>query len=158
MQRWRFALAFGLSFLPGAGMAQDRGQAAVVTTIRAFTEAVNRGDFPGAIAHFTSDPVITEDLAPYRFSEAQRWHELDQRNRRERRGSWNRRDRRMELSNATRVDVAADRAYAIVPGKLIFTTKDARHQSADGALTFVLERSWEGWKISTLTWTGLPPR
>ena len=38
---------------------------AVAAAVRTMVDAVNSGDFAGAIAAFTEAPVIIEDLAPY---------------------------------------------------------------------------------------------
>ena len=48
--------------------AQDIRSAAVMKSIQAFTDSVEHGDMTAAMAHFTANPSIVEDLAPYRFA------------------------------------------------------------------------------------------
>jgi ketosteroid isomerase-like protein len=126
---------------------------AVAASLVQFTEAMNRGDVPAALAHFAANPTITEDLAPYRFSgpeagatwvsamgangEAHGVTAID-----------------MALSPATRVEVSGDLAYAVVPGLLTWTMKDGSKQRSAGTLTFALQRTSGAWLIHTATWTG----
>jgi ketosteroid isomerase-like protein len=125
----------------------------IMSSIQAFTNEVNRGDTPAAVAHFTANPSITEDGAPFHWTgagageawiasmnataDANRMTAID-----------------MQLSPATRVEVAGGRAYVIVPGVLTYEMKDGHRKISAGQLTFALQRVGADWKIETLTWTG----
>jgi len=63
----------------------------------------------------------------------------------------------MRVAQVTRVDVAADHAYAVAPGRLSLTYKDGHVERAEGQLAFTLTRTPGGWKIDTQTWTGPTP-
>ncbi len=157
MKRWFAPMALGTVLIAGVALAQDQGQAAVLASVQAFTDAVNREDIPAALSHFTANPSIIEDLAPYRFAGPEagaNWIKAMGDNA-EAHGVTG---IEMKLSPATRVDVSADRAYAIVPGLLTFTMKAGRRQTAAGTLTFALQRSDAGWKIDAFTWTGMSPK
>ena len=152
-----FALAVCVA---GQALAQAPSAAASVeamATIIRFTDAVNRGDTPGALGHFGQSPTIVEDLAPYRWRGAGAG------------GAWmaamgaNAQAKgmtviNMRLGKASRIEVDGDGAYAVVPGVLTYTFKDGHAEHADGVLTFALQRAEGAWKIVALTWTGPPAK
>lgn len=144
--------------LAGTGVcARDSGSAAVMTSIRAFTDSVNHGDMAAALGYFTANPSIIEDLAPYRFTGPQAgtsW--INAMGANAQAHGFTGID--MKLSSATRIEVTADRAYAIVPGVLTFTMKDGGTKRAAGTLTFALQQVDRAWKIDAMTWTGVPPK
>jgi len=133
-------------------MAQPDRINEVADTIAEFVDAVNRGDRPNALAHFTGDATIVEDLAPFR------WHGPNA-------GAewmlamWENAQRSgvsvivMEISPPMRIEVEADFAYAVVPGLLTYQGNEATLRS-DGFLTFSLIASDGRWLISALVWTG----
>jgi ketosteroid isomerase-like protein len=147
-----------LSLIAAAATAQPaHAPGDVMSTITRMTTAVNHGEMPTAFAAFTANPTITDDLAPYRWQGAgapQAWITAMGANAQARGIA----GIDMQLSAATRVEVADDRAYALVPGRLTFTMKDGRKERADGLLTFTLQRSAAEWKIDTLAWSGPPAK
>jgi ketosteroid isomerase-like protein len=125
----------------------------VTATINRMTDAVNRGDMPTAFAAFTAAPMIVEDLAPYRWQgpgTPQAWIEGMGANAQ----AHGITTINMKLSPPTRVEIAADHAYAIVPGRLSYVLKDGHSEHADGLITVLLLQSGADWKIDTLIWSG----
>lgn len=147
-------LAAFLSLLcAGAAAAAPADATGVMATISQMTDAVNHGQMTTAYAAFTESPSIVEDGAPYRWQGAgapQRWIESMGANAQ----AHGMRGIDMRLSPATRIEVAGDRAYAIVPGRLSYTMQDGHEEHADGALTFTLQRSAADWKIESMVWSG----
>jgi ketosteroid isomerase-like protein len=130
-------------------------QQAVVRAITDMVDSINRGDFAAAIAAFSDAPAIVEDIAPFRWKGAgapSAWLSAMGANAA-------RLDVRaviMELGQPTRVEIDADAAYALFPGRLKLA-KDGGDLIADGILTFALERAGERWLIDGLVWSGPEP-
>jgi ketosteroid isomerase-like protein len=124
-----------------------------MATITRMTDAVNRGDMPTAFAAFTPAPMIVEDLAPYRWQgpgTPQAWVEGMAANAQAHGIS----TINMKLAPPTRIDVAGDHAYAVVPGRLSYVLKDGHAEHADGLITVLLLQTAGDWKIDTLIWSG----
>lgn len=138
-----------------AAPAETRADAAdAVATIARFTAAVNAGDQQAAIAHFTADASITEDVPPYRWHGPEagaRWL-LAMWENGQRAGLAN---IAMTLGAPTRVEVSGDHAYVVVPGALTFDM-GGQPQRDDGTLTFALQKSGDAWLIGSLAWAGGP--
>ena len=135
--------------------AETRADAAdAVATIARFTAAVNAGDQQAAIAHFTADASITEDIPPYRWQgpEAGAQWLLAMWENGQRAGLAN---IAMTLGAPTRVEVTGDHAYVVVPGALTFDM-GGQPRRDDGTLTFALQKSGEAWLIGSLAWAGGP--
>lgn len=131
------------------------GKNAVITAIRELVNAVNGGDFDTAVAAFTDAPVIIEDIAPYiwRGKDApSAWLSAMGANA----ARLNVQSVSMTLDQPTRVDVAEEAAYAVVPGQLELTAEKA-NLVAKGMLTFTLQSTGGRWLIDSLVWSGPEP-
>jgi len=140
---------------PPPAPAQSQAEAAdVVATITRFTAAVNAGDQQTAIAHFTADASITEDVPPYRWQgpEAGAQWLLAMWENGQRAGLA---DIAMTPGAPTRVEVSGDHAYVVIPGALTFEMGGQPHRD-DGTLTFALQKSGDAWLIGSLAWAGGP--
>ena len=150
----RAILIVALSLTAGAAGAQVMaGSGPVMATISRMTDAVNKGEMPTAFAAFTASPSIVEDGPPFRWQgpgAPQAWIEAMGANAQ----VHDMTAIDMKLSAPTRVEIAGDEAYAIVPGRLSYTMKDGHSEHADGLLTFTLQRADGAWKIDTLAWSG----
>jgi len=152
----RIFAGLGLAALISAGAVTAHAAdaaAGVMATINRMTDAVNRGDMPVAYAAFIDRPSIVEDGAPYRWQgegAPKAWIESMGANAQahEMKGI------DMHLSPPMRIEVAGDRAYAVVPGRLSYTMKDGHAEHADGALTFTLQGAAGAWKIESMVWSG----
>lgn len=124
-------------------------------TLRAFVEAVNRGDRKGALGRLAPDVTIIEDLPPYRWQgpgAGAEWM-LAMWENGQRTGLT---DVALELGAARRIEVERNHAYAVVPGRLSLGGHGGSLR-ADGLLTFSLRKSGEDWLIGAFAWTGPPP-
>ena len=123
----------------------------ISAAIAAMVDAVNKGEFAVASAHFASEVVIVEDLAPFRWEgpdAVSQWlaamganaakHDLHAIT--------------MTLARTVRMMVEDDRAYAVCLGELEYTRASGK-LTALGHLTFTLARRG-GWLIETLVWSG----
>jgi ketosteroid isomerase-like protein len=131
----------------------DASEAASV--IDALVMAVNSGDFATALTSFTEAPVIIEDLPPYRWSGSSapsEWLNAMGTNA----ASLGVTSVVMETQEPSRVELQGDRAYIIVPGHLRLET-GGPPLTADGMLTFTLEKAESRWLIDTLVWSGPRP-
>jgi hypothetical protein len=127
----------------------------VTEAITAMVDAVNRGEFGRAAAAFTAEPIIVEDIAPFR------WHGPNAPS------AWlaamgDNASRLgvqsivMDLGSAVNIVTSDNAAYAAFPGHLILVRKDGELRSS-GILTFVLAQRDNSWLIDTLVWSGPEP-
>jgi len=141
--------------IPPPAAADSRADAAeAVATITRFTAAVNAGNHQAAVAHFTPDASITEDVPPYRWQgpEAGAQWLLAMWENGQRAGLA---DIAMTLGAPTRVEVSGDHAYVVLPGALTFEV-GGQPRRDDGVLTFALQKSGGAWLIGSLAWAGGP--
>lgn len=142
---------------PGGGTIAAMSDAtdSLLSDILAFIDEVNRGDAPAALARFTDDVCIVEDLAPYRLTgpdAGQRWLAA-------------------MGGNAQKLGVTAvvlhpgqprrveadDRyGYCILPGELSLDGPSAKLHAA-GELTMAARRENGSWKFCAMTWAGDEP-
>ena len=146
--RMIFASALLLALAPTA-QATDTG---VETTISQFSAALHAGDSKTAKNFLTARTVILDDVAPYYWGGAnafESWQD-DLAKASTARGMT---EEDAVLGAPTRVEVAGDHAYAILPATHIFTMKGRKmHEVAQ--LTFILVKNADAWKITSWTWTG----
>lgn len=130
-------------------------QLAIQDAVARMVDAVNRGDFSSATSCFTSEPVIVEDIAPFRWtgsSAVSDWLSAMGANA----GLINASGMEMMLMGADRIEVQQDQAYACFPGNLSLRV-EAGELSAQGTLTCVLVRHGGRWLIDALVWSGPVP-
>jgi ketosteroid isomerase-like protein len=121
-----------------------------------FVEAVNHGQMDKALDYYAPSVTIVDDLAPYRWTgpgAGGAWLTAMDANAKALAIT----GIEMRVTQVTRVEVAADHAYAIAPGRLSFTYKDGHRERAEGQLAFTLVKTPRGWKIDTQTWAGPAP-
>ena len=148
------AFAFAL-LAAGAVQAQDP-TAEVERVVTGFVEAVNHGQMDKAMGYYAPAATVVDDLPPYRWTgpgAGGAWLTAMGANAQKLGIS----GIEMRVSQVTRVDVAADHAYAVAPGRLSLTYKDGHVERAEGQLAFTLTKTPGGWKIDTQTWTGPTP-
>ena len=126
--------------------------AAVIST---FVGEVNGGEIASALARFTADVTIVEDLAPYRWQGPEaggHWLAAMAANA-ERMGVSS---VIMDLGPAERIEVEGPAAYAIFAGTVVFDRPEGPLYES-GRLTFALVDQGGAWRIAALTWTGEAP-
>lgn len=127
----------------------------LLSDILAFIEDVNGGNAAAALARFTDDVVIVEDLAPYRITGAdagQQWLQMMGGNAQKLGATavalHPAQPRRIEADDAT--------GYCILPGELTLDGPNTRLH-AHGELTMVGRREGSQWKFCAMTWAGDEP-
>ena len=126
-------------------------EAAIVETLNRFAEHVNRGEIPGALACFTDEPSIVEDIAPYHWQgrrAAGDWLTAMAENA-QRHGMSG---IHMRFAAPTMVEVTGERGYAVLPGDLTYSFPEGPDRLVHGHVTFALQRVGADWKVETLTW------
>jgi ketosteroid isomerase-like protein len=128
--------------------------AEIESTVSTFVDDVNSGRIDAALARFTGDVTIVEDLAPYRWQgpdAGAQWLTAMATNA-ERLGVS---AVVMDLGVPQRIEVEETTGYAIFAGTVLLKKADQTLREA-GLLTFALERQSGQWLIAALTWTGEP--
>ena len=129
------------------GPAED----AIVAALQRFTGFVNAGDMPAALACFTANPSIVEDIAPYHWQgpgAGAAWLAAMGANA-ARAGMTG---ITMTFHAPTLVLTEGDRGYAVLPGDLAYAFGDGSVRRVRGHGTFAVQRDAADWKIETLTW------
>ena len=127
------------------------GAKEVTELIADFVNAVNRGDQAAAVAHFTDDVTIVEDLRHFAGT-AECRSRMDAGDVGECTAQQCRRGRDA-ISPPMRIAVEEGAAYAVVPGLLTYERPGSVLRS-EGLLTFSLIARGGKWLISALTWGG----
>lgn len=127
----------------------------IASTVSTFVDEVNSGRIEAALARFTGDVTIVEDLAPYRWQgpDAGAQWLTAMANNAERLGVT---AVVMDLGTPQRIEVEGATGYAIFDGTVLLKRIDQTLREA-GLLTFALERHADQWLIAALTWTGERP-
>ena len=128
----------------------------IESAVSAFVEEVNLGKFDAALARFTHDATIVEDIAPYRWrgpDAGAQWLAAMAANA-ERLAVT---EVVMNLGAPQRIEVEGTAGYAIFAGTVLLKKVDQTLREA-GLLTFALERRSDHWLIAALTWTGERPK
>jgi ketosteroid isomerase-like protein len=127
----------------------------LLSDILAFIGEVNGGNAAAALARFTDDVVIVEDLAPYRISGAdagQRWLQMMGANAQKLGATavvlHPREPRRIEADDST--------GYCILPGELTLDGPSTKLH-AHGELTMAARREGGRWRFCAMTWAGDEP-
>ena len=133
-------------------MQMMNSSADIASTISTFVDEVNSGKIEAALARFTHDVTIVEDLAPYRWQgqdAGSEWLTAMAANA----------ERLevtavvMDLGMAQRIEVEGATGYAIFDGTVLLKTADQTLRES-GLLTIALELHSDQWLISAMTWTG----
>jgi len=127
----------------------------LLSAILAFIDDVNQGDAAAALACFTDDVIIVEDLAPYRISGAdagQQWLSLMGGNA-QRLGAT---AVAMHPARPRRIEADDSTGYAIIPGELTLDGPNCKLR-ADGEITFAARNDNGQWKFCAMTWAGDEP-
>jgi ketosteroid isomerase-like protein len=125
---------------------------AIRSVVSGMVDAVNRADFAEAASYFTAEPLIVEDIAPFRWRGASAvadWLSAMGANA----ASMGVSLIEMTLHPVERLEIQAGCAYACFPGTLRMSVTGGELH-AKGVLTFVLVNVSSGWLIDTLVWSG----
>ena len=146
-----------LSVLAAATVSAQAPAGALMTPIRKFMDAFNKGDIAGAAATHIADAdlVIIDEVAPFMWRGAdafKAWASaLDADSKKQ--GIT---DQAVKISAPTRTEMDGDVAYVIVPAVYTFKHHGAAMRES-AQMTFVLTKAANGWLIHGWTWTGPKP-
>ena len=145
------AAASVLAFAGAALAAEDT--AGVMATINAFNDGLNTGKVPAA--YMTASQSVVDEFAPHHWSgpgAVQAWWAAF--------GAFAKKtgmtEPAMKLAKPSRLEQGAGHAYAIVPAVFSFK-QNGKPVHEDGAMTFAMDHTKAGWKISAFTWSGPRP-
>jgi hypothetical protein len=123
--------------------------------IRAFIDEVNRGDAASALARFTDDVCIVEDLSPFRMTgpeAGQRWLAAMGGNAQKLGVT----AVALHPAEPRRIEADEQYGYCILPGELSLDGPNAKLH-AHGELTMAARRENGAWKFCAMTWAGDEP-
>lgn len=127
----------------------------IANVVSTFVDEVNSGKIEAALARFSSDATILEDIAPFKWQgphAGSQWLTAMAANA-QRLGVIS---VVMDLGEPQRVEVEGHAAYAVFAGTVLLERNDMTLREP-GLLTFALERHSGQWLITALTWTGKRP-
>ena len=128
---------------------------AIRRVVTGMVDAVNRGAFAEAASCFSGEPLIVEDIAPFRWdgtSAVADWLSAMGANA----ASLGASLIEMTLHPVERLEIQANCSYACFPGTLRMSVTGGELH-AKGVLTLVLAKDSGRWLIDTLVWSGSRP-
>jgi ketosteroid isomerase-like protein len=149
MRRYVFVLAL-VVLIGGAAVAQDNQ--AVVTPVRQFVDAFNKGDAKGVAATCADSASIIDEFAPYAWHGANacaKWmsdYFADAKKNGMTEGM-------VSMGTPRHVDVTGDVAYVVAPTEFSYKLKGKATKESGAALTIVLKKGAQGWRITAWSWT-----
>lgn len=126
--------------------------ARIASLVSSFVDEVNSGLIDAALARFSSDATIVEDIAPFKWQgrdAGSQWLTAMAANAK-RLGVTS---VVMDLGAARRIEIEERYAYAIFAGTVLLEQKNQMLREP-GLLTFALEGTLDEWLITALIWTG----
>ena len=144
------------SLLLAAPLPAFAADAAVGAAVRAFADALHKGDMKAFKAMHVSAPTIIDEFAPHYWSGANGFD------------SWAGDLGKFEAAqgiSASQVTIGApayetvsgDHAYVVAPSSYAFRQKGvAMRETAE--ITIVLDKNASGWKVASWSWAGREPK
>ena len=127
----------------------------LLSDILAFIDEVNSGNAAAALARFTDDVCIVEDLSPFRMTgpdAGQRWLAVMGGNAQKLGVN----AVVLHASKPRRIEADDQYGYCILPGELTLDGPNAKLH-AHGELTMAARRENNAWKFCAMTWAGDEP-
>lgn len=127
----------------------------LLSDILAFIDEVNRGDAAAALARFTDDVCIIEDLSPFRMTgpdAGQRWLSAMGANAQKLGVT----AVALHPGEPRRIEADDQYGYCILPGELMLDGPDKKLHAA-GELTMAARREGGAWQFCAMTWAGDEP-
>jgi ketosteroid isomerase-like protein len=146
-------IAITLAFAPlTQTSAASPDQAAVMTTIRQFVDAFNKGDVKTAAAACADQTSIVDEFPPHEWhgsGACAKWmQDFDADSKKN--GIT---DPVVTLGRPKHVDVAGDRAYVVVPADYAFKQNGKAVKETASTLTVALQKSAAGWRVTGWAWS-----
>jgi ketosteroid isomerase-like protein len=144
-------IAIGLTaFLQSQPVSPDK--TAVIAVVHQFTDAFNKGDTKTAAAACADQTSIIDEFPPHEWHGAggcAKWmtdYDADAKKN----GIT---DGHVTLGTPKHVNVAADRAYVVVPADYAYKEKGKPVKETGSILTVALQKVAAGWRITGWSWT-----
>jgi len=134
------------------GSTSSAEQKAAMAVVEQFTDAFNKGDTKTAAATCAQETSIIDEFPPHEWHGAgacAKWmadYDADAKKNGITDGS-------VKLSPPKHVDVAADRAYVVVPADYSYKQKGKPVKETGSLLTVALQKSAAGWRITGWSWS-----
>lgn len=126
-------------------------QTDALAAVTQFIEGFNKGDVPSALAACADDCAIIDEFPPYEWrgsGACGQWakdYDADAKKN----GVT---EPKVVMGKARHVDVAADRAYVVVPTTYVYKLKGKAVRERGSTLTVSLKKTDAGWRITGWTW------
>jgi hypothetical protein len=141
-----------LAIVASAGPAAASEQTDVMAVVHQFIDGFNKGDTKTALATCASPASILDEFPPYAWQGATAcsdWaSDFD---------AWAKKnaitDPVVKLAKPKHLDIAADRAYVVVPASFSFKQKGKPTTESGSILTVALQKSAAGWHITGWAWS-----
>jgi hypothetical protein len=144
-------MALGLAALV-QGTTAGSDKTAVMASIHQFVDAFNKGDTKTAAAACASETSIIDEFPPHEWHGAggcSKW--IDDFDADAKKNGIT--DGVVTLRTPKHVDIAADRAYVVVPADYSYKQKGKTLKEVGSLLTVVLQKGTGGWRITAWAWS-----
>ena len=134
-----------------AGPAAASEKTDVMVPVHQFIDGFNKGDTKTAVATCADQTSIIDEFPPYEWHGAgacSKWandFEADAKKNEITDGV-------VTLGNPRHVDIAADRAYVVVPANFAFKVKGKPVKETGSTMTLTLHKGEAGWRITGWAW------
>jgi hypothetical protein len=120
----------------------------VLAPIKAFVAAIDKNDTATAAATLIAAPSITDEFPSYHWSSFAGWGADFGKDA----AAHGDTDANLAIVKVGRVLIDGEHAYAVVPTDFSFKRK-GKPMIEHGTLTYTLDKTAQGWRISSFTWT-----
>ena len=128
----------------------------VMTPVKTFIDAFNKGDIPGAAATHVADVSIIDEFPPHQWRGPSAFTDwvADLQKDAKAKGQT---DQSLKLGKTLRSQVDGDTAYVVVAATFVYKEK-GKSMKEPGQLAFALGKDVDAWKIVSWAWAGTTPR
>ena len=123
----------------------------VMVSVHQFVDGFNKGDMKSVLAACADQTSIIDEFPPHEWHGAgacSKW--LDDFDADAKKNGIT--DGVVTLSNPRHVDVAADRAYVVIPANYAFKQKGKLVKETGSMITLALQKGVAGWRITGWAW------
>jgi len=142
-------LALALVLAAGSARASDKTD--VMAPVNQFIDGFNKGDVKAALATCASPVSIVDEFPPFAWQGATAcadWANDFEANAKKNEIT----DSVVKLGKPRHVQIAADRAYVVVPADYTYKVKGKATSQKGSIMAFALKKSSTGWLITGWSW------
>jgi hypothetical protein len=147
----KILVVLALAFL-AAGPAAAAEKTDVMAPVHQFIDGFNKGDTQSALAACADQASIIDEFPPYEWHGAgacTKWatdFDADAKKNGITDGA-------VTLGKPRHIDVAADRAYVVVPANYVFKMKGKQVKEMGATMTITLQKADARWRITGWAWS-----